>query len=145
MARSLHGPRRWTWRSPCYTTLRQRTVFLSVSAWVLVFTSMPRNSSSWVRDILVLMINPKHWRMWVTTSKYCAANTADLWSIDLQGLEHSDPIIASRKGALVRSFCCSVYYLLKERLLALDIFLVKVSLRDSCDRGYQSGEVPKHP
>ena len=69
--------------------------------------------------------------MWVTTSKCCAANTADLQSIDLQGLEHSDPIIASRKGALVRSFCCSVYYLLKECLLALDIFLVKASLRDS--------------
>jgi len=55
-------------------------------------------------------------------SASCAANTTDLRSIDLQGLEHSDPIIASKKGVLVRSFCCSVYYLLKERLLALDIF-----------------------
>jgi len=69
--------------------------------------------------------------MWFTTSKCCAANTTDLRSIDLQGLEYSDPIIALRKGALFRSFCCSVYYLFKERLLALDIFLVKASLRDS--------------
>ena len=66
--------------------------------------------------------------MWVNTSKCCTANTADLWSIDLQGL---GSIIASRTGAVVRSFCCSIHYLLKECLLAIDIFLLKASLRDS--------------
>ena len=39
------------------------------------------------------------------------------------------------KGALVRTFCGSVYYLLKERLLALNIFLVKALLRDSLVHG----------
>ena len=52
-------------------------------------------------------------------------------SINLQDLENSDPIIASRKGAVVRSYCSSVYWLLKERLLAPDIFSVKVSSRNS--------------
>ena len=69
--------------------------------------------------------------MLVNTSKCCAANTADLWSINLQGLENSYPIIASRKGALVRSFCTGIYYLLKEHLLAQDIVLVKASFRNS--------------
>ena len=66
--------------------------------------------------------------MWVTTSKCYAANTADLWSIDLQGLEQSDPIIESRKE-LWSGYSVAVN-LLKEHLLALDIFLVKASLRD---------------
>jgi len=57
----------------------------------LAFTSMPRNYSSRDRDILVLMISPEHWRMWVITSKCCASNTTHLRSIDLQGLEHLDP------------------------------------------------------
>ena len=68
--------------------------------------------------------------MQVNTSKCCAANTADLWSIDLQSLEHSNPIITLQKGALVRSFCGSVYWLLKEHLLAPVIFLVKASFRN---------------
>ena len=51
-------------------------------------------------------------------------------SIDLQDLEHSDPINASIKGALVRSFCGKVYLLHRLRLSTPVIFLVKALSRN---------------
>ena len=86
-----------------------------------------RNSSSWVGDItdfLVLMINPKHWRMWVRTSKCCAGNTANMQSIDLQvwgtripSLHRGKELWSGHSAVAYTGFLRSIYLLFGEGII----------------------------